>query len=70
MGQPDSHRLLWVCSAIDLLEQLLQFDERLRPTTAEVLNHPYLRPYHDPSDEVPCTQAAPLARAASTVPCH
>lgn len=37
--------------AIDLLEKMLTFDPRKRITAAEALAHPYLAPYHDPSDE-------------------
>ena len=37
--------------AIDLLEKMLMFDPRKRITAAEALAHPYLAPYHDPSDE-------------------
>ena len=37
--------------AIDLLSKMLVFDPRKRITAAEALAHPYLAPYHDPSDE-------------------
>jgi p38 MAP kinase len=37
--------------AIDLLEKMLVFDPRKRITATEALAHPYLSPYHDPSDE-------------------
>lgn len=30
---------------------MLMFDPRKRITAAEALAHPYLAPYHDPSDE-------------------
>lgn len=37
--------------AIDMLERMLVFDPRKRITVEEALAHPYLAPYHDPSDE-------------------
>ncbi|KAG0738999.1 hypothetical protein G6F22_002439 [Rhizopus arrhizus] len=37
--------------AIDLLEKMLTFDPRKRITAEEALSHPYLAPYHDPTDE-------------------
>jgi len=36
---------------VDLMEQLLQFDPKKRPTATEALKHSYLAEYHDPSDE-------------------
>ncbi|KAJ3328160.1 MAPK protein hog1 [Blyttiomyces sp. JEL0837] len=38
-------------AALDLLEKMLVFDPRKRITAAQALEHPYLAPYHDPSDE-------------------
>nr|BAM08274.1 mitogen-activated protein kinase HOG1 [Moniliella megachiliensis] len=37
--------------ALDLLEKMLMFDPRKRIAAAEALTHPYLAPYHDPTDE-------------------
>lgn len=37
--------------AIDLLERLLTFNPAKRITVQEALAHPYLQPYHDPTDE-------------------
>ncbi|KAG2186075.1 hypothetical protein INT43_002513 [Umbelopsis isabellina] len=37
--------------AIDLLEKMLVFDPRTRISATEALAHPYLSPYHDPTDE-------------------
>jgi len=37
--------------ALDLLEKMLVFDPRTRISAAEALSHPYLAPYHDPTDE-------------------
>lgn len=37
--------------AIDLLEKLLTFNPAKRITVEEALEHPYLKPYHDPDDE-------------------
>ncbi len=37
--------------AIDLLEKMLMFDPRKRIVAADALAHPYLAPYHDPTDE-------------------
>jgi p38 MAP kinase len=37
--------------AIDLLEKMLVFDPRKRINATEALAHPYLSPYHDPTDE-------------------
>jgi serine/threonine protein kinase len=38
-------------TAIDLLENMLVFDPRKRVKAEEALAHPYLAPYHDPTDE-------------------
>ncbi|SCU86263.1 LANO_0C07316g1_1 [Lachancea nothofagi CBS 11611] len=37
--------------AVDLLEKMLVFDPNKRITAADALTHPYLAPYHDPTDE-------------------
>lgn len=37
--------------AIDMLERMLVFDPKKRITATEALEHPYLAPYHDPTDE-------------------
>jgi serine/threonine protein kinase len=37
--------------AIDLLEQMLQFDPSKRIAVEEALQHPYMAPLHDPTDE-------------------
>ena len=37
--------------ALDLLERLLTFSPHKRITVEQALAHPYLEPYHDPSDE-------------------
>eukprot|EP00730_Choanoeca_flexa_P001492 TRINITY_DN10659_c0_g1_i4.p1 TRINITY_DN10659_c0_g1~~TRINITY_DN10659_c0_g1_i4.p1 ORF type:complete len:439 (+),score=101.08 TRINITY_DN10659_c0_g1_i4:44-1360(+) len=44
--------------AVDLLQRMLNFDERMRPSAQEVMQHPFLAEYHDPEDEpvVPPTQ--------------
>ncbi|CAF0754924.1 unnamed protein product [Rotaria sordida] len=36
---------------VDLLDQLLSFDPRQRPTAEQALSHPFLEFYHDPDDE-------------------
>lgn len=36
---------------VDLLEKMLTLDPRKRITAPEALAHPYLAPYHDPTDE-------------------
>lgn len=38
-------------SAVDMLERMLVFAPKQRITAPEALAHPYLAPYHDPSDE-------------------
>lgn len=40
--------------AIDLLEQLLQFNPAKRPTAAQALEHPYVEQFHSPEDEPDC----------------
>lgn len=37
--------------AVDLLSKILVFDSKKRITAVEALEHPFLAPYHDPSDE-------------------
>ena len=37
--------------AIDLLEKMLVFDPRKRINATQSLDHEYVSPYHDPSDE-------------------
>ncbi|CAL9732797.1 mitogen-activated protein kinase Hog1p [Monosporozyma unispora] len=37
--------------AVDLLSLMLVFDPKKRITAAQALAHPYLAPYHDPTDE-------------------
>ncbi|CAG8465505.1 5725_t:CDS:2 [Paraglomus occultum] len=37
--------------ALDLLEKMLTFNPSNRITVEEALNHPYMEPFHDPSDE-------------------
>ena len=44
--------------ALDLLEKLLTFNPVKRVTVEEALQHPYLKLYHDPSDE---PTAAPIS---------
>ena len=41
----------WDPLAIDLLKKMLYFDPKNRVNAAEALKHPYLEPYHDPTDE-------------------
>lgn len=36
---------------IDIMEKMLMFDPRKRINATEALAHPYLAPYHDPTDE-------------------
>lgn len=38
-------------AAVDLLEKMLVFDPRARISATEALAHPFLEPYHDPTDE-------------------
>lgn len=50
--QPLAHRFKHVEEpAIDMLERMLVFAPKKRITAAEALAHPYLAPYHDPTDE-------------------
>ncbi len=51
MTQHDLRRILLTRSAIELLENMLVFDPRLRVRAGDALAHEYLAPYHDPSDE-------------------
>jgi serine/threonine protein kinase len=37
--------------AIDMLEKMLVFNPKSRINAGEALAHPYLAPYHDPTDE-------------------
>ncbi|KAI9364846.1 mitogen-activated protein kinase [Zopfochytrium polystomum] len=43
--------------AIDLLSRLLVYDPRQRLTAAQALEHPYVRAYHDPTDEPAAARA-------------
>jgi p38 MAP kinase len=38
-------------TALDLLEKMLVFDPRKRINATECLEHEYVAPYHDPTDE-------------------
>ncbi|GBL52302.1 MAPK protein hog1 [Candidozyma auris] len=40
--------------AIDLLSKMLIFDPKKRISAADALTHPYMEPYHDPTDEPIC----------------
>jgi p38 MAP kinase len=40
-----------IITAIDMLEKMLVFNPKSRITAGEALAHPYLAPYHDPTDE-------------------
>lgn len=40
--------------AIDLLLKMLIFDPKKRISAADALTHPYMEPYHDPTDEPIC----------------
>ena len=40
-----------------MLERMLVFDPRTRISAAEALSHPYLAPYHDPTDEPEAEEA-------------
>jgi len=42
--------------ALDLLSKLLEIDPSKRITAAEAIVHPYLRAFHDPTDEPVCTE--------------
>ncbi|KAI3622541.1 map kinase [Moniliophthora roreri] len=57
---PDGGRSLIICcsvtnsfhrKALDLLEKMLVFDPRKRIDATESLDHEYVAPYHDPTDE-------------------
>ncbi len=37
--------------AVDMLEKMLVFNPKQRIDAGQALAHPYLAPYHDPSDE-------------------
>lgn len=45
--------------AIDLLQQLLNFDPAKRITCEQALKHPYLQVWHDPADEPVCPTVRP-----------
>ena len=51
--EPSPQLTIFVCInlAIDLLERMLVFDPKKRITATDALAHPYLAPYHDPTDE-------------------
>ena len=41
--------------AIDMLTLLLEMDPDRRPSSEQLLQHPYFAKYHFPNDEVHCT---------------
>lgn len=43
--------------AIDLLKRCFQFNPHKRPSASELLAHPYLIQFHDPSNEPSCARA-------------
>lgn len=45
------HNEIVLILAIDLLEQMLAFNPRSRPTATQCLEHEYLTRFHDPSEE-------------------
>lgn len=40
-----------ICAAMGILQQMLDFDVEKRSSARDALPHPYLAPYHDPTDE-------------------
>lgn len=44
--------ILFIITALDMLEKLLSFDPMQRITVEEALEHEYLAAYHDSEDEV------------------
>lgn len=40
--------------AIDMLSKMLIFDPKKRISAVDALEHPYMEPYHDPTDEPAC----------------
>lgn len=46
--------------ALDLLERLLNFDPRKRPTAEEALEHNYVAPFHDAESERVCEKQISL----------
>ncbi|CAF3515467.1 unnamed protein product [Rotaria sp. Silwood1] len=52
IGTPDITTLHELATeGVDLLDRLLSFDPRQRPTAQEALAHPFLKTYHSPEDE-------------------
>jgi len=47
--------------ALDLVEKMLKFDPRDRPTAEECLAHPYLAPFHREKKEPRCSHKVTMA---------
>lgn len=43
--------VMLICAAMGILQQMLDFDVEKRSSARDALPHPYLAPYHDPTDE-------------------
>jgi mitogen-activated protein kinase 15 len=46
--------------AIDLIKKLLSFNPKNRLTVEQALEHPYVKDFHSPEEEISCNRVIPI----------